>query len=320
MDKKLARSAAVVIVGVGACAAPVLGWWPLAHSLIGVKGGPAVSPGYHQIPDIWPSRTWDWENLGVTDEFCWTHVNRRSYAGAGFRKVVKPTYYTFADQRIDNDPAEHMRKLYLKLRTDRRTVSMYNLFPGFAAHNAEDQAGPTTSTHVHFDLAPGAEFPLDFGKWSIHKDVEKAVEVVAYVEICYGGDEYAAFDAYGNPVGFPNSPIDYTVIKDATSGDVHSDGMLCLAMKAFRKKQQTVDTIELKALECLPRSQITTLRTSGDTKIDMSTAALLNFNMGDYVDANNALYGDPPIWPEAPYWRDYFDQAVEDANAIPPEL
>jgi len=325
MKKNYARSTAIVILALGVCSGPVLGWWPLTHSLIAVKGGPAVSPGHHQAPDIWES--WDpniWESLGVSDRFCWTHVNRRTYGspGEGGRKIVKPRYYTWGYQRIDNDPAEHMRKLYLKLRADRRTVSMYDLFLGFAAHNAEDQAGRTTFTHVHFDLAPGAESPVDAGKWLLHCRVERAIEAVAYVEICYGGDEYAAFDGYGSPVGFPNSPIDYTVIKDATTGDVDSDGMLCLAMKAFRKKQQTVDTIELKGLDVMDRPAITNQR---QQMVHMSQEALLWFDQAYYRGAAERLYGDPqqgkdPIWPEAPYWRDYFDQAVQDANAIPTEL
>jgi len=275
-----------------------------------------VGPGYHQAPDIWPSVNWDWQNIGVADEFCWGHVCYRWYGTPGQwkRKVVQPAYYDIPAQRLDNDPARHMRVLFEKLDPMRRTLSMDRMIFGFAAHNAEDQAGPGLY-FVHFGLAPGALSPGDFIKWSTHKEVEMAIEAVAYVEICYGGDQYAAFDAQGDPVGLPNSPpFDYSAIAGATSGDADSDGLLCLAMKVFRKKQQTVDRVELNGLLPKTRQEIGNSR---QLEIKMSETDLLWFDEGYFLDANDKLYGNPyPIWPEAPRWKEYFDQAVQDANAV----
>jgi len=293
-----------------------LAWWPLAHGLIAVRGGPVVSPGYHETPDIWPSVNWDWQNSGVADEFCWGHVCFRWYGTPGElgRNVVQPAYYDVGAQRSDNDPARHMRVLFEKLSPIRRTLSMDRLPLGFAAHNAEDQAGPGLY-FVHFNLAPGALSVADGAKWSRHQEVEMAVEAVAYVEICYGGNRDAAFDAQGKPVGLPYAPpFDYRTIAGATTGDAASDGLLCLAMKAFRKKEQTVDRVVPAGLMPKDRIDITNSR---QQEIKMSQADLLWFDVGQYLDARNTLYGNPdPAWPEAPRWREYFDQAVQDANGV----
>lgn len=309
----------VAFVSLVCCVSIAFAWWPLTHGLLGVDSGLNISPGYHQAPDTWPSYDSNNPFLGILDEFCWSHVTPRT----GKYYVVPPWYYAYTPKYQDNDPAEHMRILIQKLNEYHRVLPKMEEFrKGYAAHNAEDQAGPD-GKHTHFDLAPGADSWYNLARWPLHKDVENAVESVAYVDICYGGDANVAFDSNGVAVGFPNSPVDYTVMVNSSAGDADTDGLLCLAMKAFRKKQQTVQTDAMKGLTPLSRSEIGQKRIK---HIDMSSQSLLNFTCSKWVVDRRRLFGDPnypeedpnrlPIWHEAPLWRQYYDAAKQAASGV----
>lgn len=310
----------ISFLGVGFLLSPALAWWPLAHGLIAIDSGSTAGPGWHQAPDIWSSVSWEWTTLGVSDDFCWGHLNRRTYGNWPGRKLVQPSYYPTAGQQTDNNPYRHMSVLVSKLLEDNRHWTMQSLYIGFGAHNAEDMAGPAAQK-THFDLAPGALNPADVAKWLTHKGVETAIEKVAYVAICYAGDANVAFDTNGEPVGLP---APYDSIISAPTGCDASDGLLCLATKAFRKKQQTVDTVDPVGVNVRTREQIFQLRLH-EIDLVLIEDALLGFTRADFGSAWIDLYGyyplpptvlEDPVWPEAPFWRLYYNAAVAAASLV----
>jgi len=311
------------LISLGCCVSISLAWWPLAHGLLGVDSGLNISPGYHQAPDTWPSYDANHLTDGIKDEFCWGHVTPRYW----LYWCPRPWYYGYGTKYQENDPAEHMRLLIEKLLPEHQVLpKMEDFRKGFAAHNAEDQGGPA-GKHTHYDLAPGGEDFYTAVLWEKHAPVEKAIEKIAYVDICYGGDANIAFDPNGDPVGLPTSPVNYAAMIGSSVGDAETDGLLCLAMKAFRKKQQTVDLnpAHLKALTPLSRSDIGQLRSSC---LGMSST-LLRFTRSDYTRARETLLqwhyvideeGQsrlvPPDSPEGPNWAQYYDAAKQAASAV----
>jgi len=307
--KPCAVTLVVAVLSLGLCVSVTWAWWPLAHSLLGVDSGLEISPGYHQAADTWES--WDpngWGYKGVMDEFCWSHVCPRT----DWYYIVRPWYYDYGIKYQDNDPAEHMRVLIEKLLPEHRVLPKMEEFrKGFAAHNAGDQGG-VGGKHTHFDLAPCADAWYHIYRWWYHARVETAIESVAYVAICYGNDANVAFDPNnGNPVGLPGP---YAGIIGSSGGDTDTDGLLCLAMKVFRKKQQTVDLDpgELKGLTPLSRTTIGQKRAAN---IKTSAGGLLTFNRDQWEADRHMLYEDP-IWPEAPLWREYYDAAKQAASGV----
>jgi hypothetical protein len=317
---------AVILFSLGSAA---LAFWPLTHGLLGVDSGLNISPGYHQAPDTWPSYDPNNVTAGIFDEFCWGHVIPRYW---GYW-CPRPWYYGFGGKYVDNDPAEHIRVLLNDKLLPAHVVQpkMGEFRRGFAAHNAEDQGG-AQGKNTHFDLAPGAESFLTIPYWLKHGPVEEAIESVAYVDICYAGDANLAFIPNdGNAVGLPSSPVDYAAMIDSSVGDTDTDGLLCLAMKVFRKKQQTVDLHAeyLKALTPLSRSAIGSKRIQS---LSMSRAKLLGpVTRAKWEEGSETLYGYwrwegppgdedwvwyPPIWPEAPNWRQYYDAARQAASQV----
>lgn len=240
--------AALLTLGVGTSRA--FGWGTLAHCVAAVKAGSSAGPGYHNSPDFFPSKHIGWEGTGVTNEFCWTHeVQRTSTEPMPWHRIMKPTYYSNPSQGVDNSASTHMQLLLAgKLRSDRQTASMQHLRVGWAAHNREDQAGPPLCK-AHFALFPAPHTPSEISLWWDHALYERYCDHLVFVQVCwleYAGTieaaVAAAFDAQGHGTTLPPP---YDVILNAPTGDDGSDGLICLTMKAFRKKQQTVDTISL---------------------------------------------------------------------------
>ena len=286
--KKPALLAVAVSIALGFLASPGWAWWPLAHCVLSIEGNSPAGPGYHNSADIFPSWHLNWENTGVTDEFPWTHELQRTATGM-LRLILKPTYYGDSSQEQDNSASKHMEILCTsKLqRTNPQPDSWDQTRIGWAAHNREDQAG-LFGEKAHFDLFPGPNTPLQAALWLDHRDFEKHCEVLIYIHVCWlaavgTGDPNdavaAGFDGNGDPVGLP---APYDVIIDTPTGNVYSDGLICLAMKAFRKKQQTIDTIDLEGLAPRSRSEIMSWRVN---TINTSKDGLLNFALSDYNEA-----------------------------------
>jgi len=307
--KKTAVLGAMACLCLAAYSNRVWAWWPLAHGLISVDRGSIAGPGYQQVPDIWSSADYNyWETIGVTDEFCWGHVCRRTYPAGELRRIVEPEYYPLPAQAIEHSPARHLRELFFKLSQGRRSESMSDTYRGWSDHNDADQV-TVVFQKFHFDVAPGAHTPSDLEKWLKHYEVEWSIEKVAYVDIVWYGDPNRAFAPSGEAV-WPRAP--YQGIVDAPTGDYQSDGLICLAMKAFRKKGQILDTVECGGLTVQNRGRITDQRANN---IRMSRSSLLGFTRTDYHTAMVTLYGDPntatpPTWPEARFWRNYYDALV----------
>lgn len=290
MRRQICIAVAAFMVGLCCFAQPAFAFGTLSHCIIAEQAGSSINIGYHLAPDFWESKHIGWENTGVADEFCWTHEVRRTRTGA-LRKLLEPTYYTVSAQRLDNSASEHMKVLInSKLKTTPVTQSMRDVIKGWEVHNKEDQSGPGAQ-RAHFDLFPApdtaASVPID---WPRHAIFEKYCDVLLYVDVFYGGDPDAAFSGLlGTPVGFPA----WSEIPYALTGTTNSDGLLCLAMKVFRKKQETIDTVELDTLTPVDRTDVTATRfAQAQSKIP----DLLTFNIDiyylakDWATSNGNLY------------------------------
>jgi len=268
-----------------------------------LDAGSSTGPGYHNSPDFWDSKHITFPDGGVSDEFAWGHVYLRQYGFVGepLRKAIEPNSYPSQLRSDDNDPAKHMETFIQdKLLDQNITDSMVQLSRGWARHNAEDRAGPLgLSWHFHAAYAPQNLGEI-IEKWEKHRDVEDAVDKVLYVEVCWGGLVDTAFDEYGEPTGlygaFPN-------MIGASTGDAQSDGLILLSMKAFRKKQQVIDTVTyeggpVKSLQEIEDSRISEIQSK------LNEDSLLNFTRADYEEADDLL--ETPGEPEWNRWWDYY--------------
>lgn len=245
-------------VGIHVCATGLLAWGTLAHCVISIQANSTAGPGYHNAPDYFPSKHIGWEDFGVTDEFCWTHLTQRTSAeGSPWHWINMPTYYQNPLQEADNSPSEHMAILLgQKLRADRRTLSMTQLMRGWGAHNREDRAWYLNNS-AHFYLFPGPNSHEQVLLWQDHRRNEWYCNILVYVDVIWQGDVDAAFAGFEDgspPTGFP--PDWEALLLGQPTGDDASDALVCLAMKAFRKKQQAVDTVVPCGVQVQSRSAV----------------------------------------------------------------
>lgn len=304
-----------VLVSLSVCVmvARVFGWGTLAHCVMALKAGSAAGPGYHNSPDFFPSKHAGWDLIGVTNEFCWTHeVQRTSTGSMPFHFVAMPTYYANPWQEVDNSASEHMGILLAgKLLQPRRTQSMQSLRVGWAAHNREDQAGPALCK-AHFSLFPGPLVPEQTDTWYWHGVYEIYCDHLVFVFVCwleYTGNYDAALAAAFDAVGWGTTlPPPYDTILGASTGDSASDGLICLAMKAFRKKQQTVDTVPAcyGGMDVKSRAQVANSRTQ---EVDLSLPGLINkLDKSTFYRAISWAFYNPT-------YIDYWNVALEAAGA-----
>ncbi len=306
-------------------ASQALAWGTLAHCVLAAKGGATPGRMYHSSPDYFPSRHLGWEDNGVTNEFCWTHeVQRTSAEPMPWHRIMRPTYYANETERADNSASVHMNILLSHKMLQRpEHVELNELRVGWAAHNREDQANPYSPLLLpaHFDFFPAPRVPEEVGNWGLHSLYESYCDVLVYVFVCWFEHEgtyeaavEAAFDSFGNPTTLPTP---YDCLIGASTGTAITDGLICLSMKVFRKKQQAVDNLMrwdpgiscwvYEGLDVQTRIDITASRTS---HIDLSHEKLLWFSRSTFDAALNWLNNHPA---GQSFW-DYWNAAVAAAS------
>ncbi len=288
-------------------ASHLFGWGTLAHCVIALKSGSPAGPGYHNSPDFFPSKHLGWSNSGVTNEFCWTHEVQRTSLTSPHRAMV-PTYYTNGWQELDNSASRHMQILLGgKILPERVTQSMECLRIGWAAHNREDQAGPPLCK-AHFGLFPGPSAASELYLWLNHAFAEAYCDHLVFVLVCwleYTGDTdtaiAAAFDDLGRGTTLPPP---YDAVLSASSGDFESDALVCLCMKVFRKKQQTVDTIPA-LYEGMGVQSMGGVRDSREQEIKLSLQDLIvnRLDRATFYRAVEWAFGNPQ-------YLDYWNAAI----------
>jgi len=197
----------------------------------------------------------------------------------------------------DDCPSHYFDILIGKMDLTHVTDSVRRTIRGWRAHNAADQV-------VHYTLFPaplaGANAYQVSQIWLRHRNIEEAVEKFVYVEVLFDGHEELAFDKRGRVVG-------YNFIGGVACGDADSDRFLMLAQKAFRKKQATVDTVEMWGLDMQTANQIRSLREAKVNKM----RHLFNFTIDDYHKALQDYHDIVDIWPN------FFNRAVTAVRALP---
>ena len=120
---------------------------------------------------------------------------------------------------------------------------------------------------------------------------------MVYVYELYNNNPDDAFNSNGIPLGY--------VFPSLECGEEYTDKFIFMAQKVFRKKQTTLDIINMWALPVQPISEITALRQKMEIILE---SELFKFSRNDYENAKKIT--------EISDWLRYYNQSINDVNAI----